>query len=216
MNSFLLTISSSLLVCQSNAERLRANGERYIEDAKSTEVCGYFFLVMTMVTLLLVASMANGIELFLIASIATGGTGCSLVIQGRKDRQRGEQCMEYVEIIGDSAEISTETIAAAYPKSIEEVCEDLQILIDKGLFPDHYLDLEHKKMVLSSKVEEQVKEVNTPPQVSSEGNEAAKDSTSEICVIKCPNCGAEKTLKGNVGECEYCGSCLISRHKDIG
>lgn len=38
----------------------------------------------------------------------------------------------------------------------------------------------------------------------------------EAKVIKCYNCGGINRVVDEDSTCEYCDSCLISRHKDIG
>lgn len=220
MGNFLLAISSSMLVSQSHAESLRVDRERYINDAKSTESCGYIFSVIAL--LVLIFAVCSGEVVVLVVALATGGIGFSYIHQGSKDRQRGEQCLKYDEIIGDASEISIEKIAAAYPKSVKEVCGDLQVLIDEGLFPEHALDLDQKKIVFSPIIEEQVEEEITPPQVSREESGAATATQTaaaiptplspppvkELGVIKCPNCGAMNRLFGGREDCEYCDSPL--------
>lgn len=136
----------------------------------------------------------------LLVVILSGG-GFVLIIYGEIRQQKEMKYLRYSTIIDKLPGDSLDEIAAAYPKSNEEVCKDLQEMIEKGFFPGCHLDLKHRTFVSPEKKKSAPVEDMT--------NKVADQPTVKAKVVQCPNCGAMNTLQGGASQCEYCDSRLV-------
>ncbi|MBO1911451.1 hypothetical protein J4G37_42520, partial [Microvirga sp. 3-52] len=86
------------------------------------------------------------------------------------------------------------TISSAIPVSHDIAIKDIQEMIHKGFFEDAYINYNQDAIVFSTE---------------DEVDERVKNHKVDMKVVSCNGCGANsKVEKGNVEECQYCGSLI--------
>lgn len=123
------------------------------------------------------------------------GGGITLLILGLRLQKKAVRYARYVAIVHAMDPISLDQVAASYPRSYEQVCEELQEMLDAGYFKGGSLDLQNRNLHVSR----------------TEQNRA--DAGSSPRLVQCPGCGAVRSITGSGPvECEYCGLPLYSIH----
>ena len=138
----------------------------------------------------------------LIAVLFFGGAGAALLYYGNKIKKDAQKVKQYIAIIVNGGERQIDEIARATSKPYNTVRVDLQKMIDKGFLKNAYINESTREIVLT-----------TPEPVSAPATETSYTETvaatpADLRVVACPCCGANNTISGTVGECEYCGSPL--------
>ena len=82
-------------------------------------------------------------------------------------------------------------------KSYDVAKTDIQKMINKGYLKNAYINEGTREIILPNN--------NIQEQNGTVGNDAANVATK---IVACPCCGANNTIVGDMGECEYCGSPL--------
>ena len=123
-----------------------------------------------------------------------------LVLQyvGKRIKRSAEDIRKYLAVIINGNERQLESIAASTGKTYEVVHDDIKKMINKGYFKDAYIDEGLRELVLPEKTPESQ-------------NTSTTDKTmnqNHVKVVACSCCGANNTVYGTVGECEYCGAPL--------
>lgn len=110
-----------------------------------------------------------------------------------------ENVKKYLAIVINGNVRQLDSIASAVGKPYDTVKKDLQKLIDDGYFKNAYIDEAAREIVLAQ-----------PSSVASNVNTYGSADASAVPprVVSCPCCGANNTVVGAMGECEYCGSPL--------
>ena len=124
--------------------------------------------------------------------------GFVLLNKAKKIKAEGETIKKYLAIIVNGGERQLDAVASATGKQYDVVKNDVQKIIDKGFLKNAYINENTREIVLAS--------ASTPNM-----NADTTTSTSanvQTRVVACPCCGANNTVSGNLGECEYCGSPL--------
>ena len=140
-----------------------------------------------------------GILFFLIAGLVMHRIAKNL----KKD---AEKVRTYLQIIVNSNETYLDNIAGAVNLPYDTVKRDIKKLIDKGYLKDAYINEGERKVVLPQK-----KQANAPkkaPAAATYVEVPVQEKQAQPRVITCSCCGANNTIIGDVGECEYCGSPL--------
>lgn len=111
----------------------------------------------------------------------------------------------YNAILSQSNGMSLEELAKIRESNILQVTKDLQSIIDGGFLYNAYLDREQMRIVLLGREDKDVYELweNEP------SNEDDTKPPKRIEYVKCicEACGGELTvIKGQTGECTYCGT----------
>lgn len=117
------------------------------------------------------------------------GIGYALVRQGTKYINLGIAYEQYCSIIPGIPNGSIELIASACQKPVDDVCKELQKMINKGFFPHCHIDPE-QKLFFSPHMRGYtpvIQSVDKKPKV-----------------VTCPNCGAVNTVWEEISKCEYC------------
>lgn len=128
-----------------------------------------------------------------------GIAGFVLCKVAKKIKLEAESIKQYLAIIINGNVRQLENIAATTGKSYEVVRSDIQKMIQKGYLKNAYIDESIREIVLPN---------NRPIENSSENHDAKKDSHAQTKIVRCSYCGANNTIVGISGECEYCGSPL--------
>lgn len=126
--------------------------------------------------------------------------GVILLIKARKIKSEGKSIKKYLAIIVNGGERQLDAVASATGKQYDVVKNDVQNMIDKGFLKNAYINENTREVVLASSAP-----ANTNAGQPTGG---ATPAAVQTRVIACPCCGANNTVSGNLGECEYCGSPL--------
>lgn len=128
-----------------------------------------------------------------------GAAGFALRKLAKKIKTEAENVKQYLSIIVNGNVRQLDTIASTTGKSYDVVHKDVKKMIDKGYLKNAYIDEGMREVVLPNS--------GTAPQ--SNVNVAATNAAPvQSKIVACPCCGANNTIYGNMGECEYCGSPL--------
>lgn len=127
-----------------------------------------------------------------------GIAGFALQKVSRKIKREAEDVKKYLSVIVNGNERQIDAIASSMGKSYDVTKNDIQKLINKGYLKNAYINEGIREIVLPS---DSIQE-----QVDATINSTANNVTTKI--VTCPCCGANNTITGNIGECEYCGSPL--------
>ena len=114
------------------------------------------------------------------------------------NKRSAEDIRKYLAVIINGNERQLESIAASTGKTYEVVHDDIKKMINKGYFKDAYIDEGLRELVLPEKTPES-QNTSTTDKTMNQNN---------VKVVACSCCGANNTVYGTVGECEYCGAPL--------
>ena len=153
--------------------------------AKLLNLLGTILIVVGIVLLIAVVGI-----FYLIAGIV-------LKKIAKKLRNSSENVKRYLTIVVNGNVRQLDAISAAISKPYETVKSDLQKMIDDGYFKNAYIKEDTREIVLTQ----------SQP-VQTEGYAFSGTATTSVRVVACPCCGANNTVSGDLGECEYCGSPL--------
>lgn len=139
---------------------------------------------------------------------ATGGAitalffiagGIVLMIRSQKAKKEAEKIRTYLSIIVNGNERQIDVIASSVGKSYDDAKNDIQKIIDQGYLKTAYINEGTRTIVLpSSDVQAQNDFVVSD----------ASPTNMTTKIVTCSCCGANNTIAGETGECEYCGSPL--------
>ncbi len=128
-----------------------------------------------------------------------GAAGFALRRVAKKIKTEAENVKQYLSIIVNGNVRQLDTIASTTGKSYDVVHNDVKKMIDKGYLKNAYIDEGMREVVLP----------NNAPAPQNNVNAAAANATpAQTKIVACPCCGANNTIYGDMGECEYCGSPL--------
>lgn len=131
--------------------------------------------------------------------------GLVLLDKAKKIKAKGELIKKYLAIIVNGGERQLDVVASVTGKQYAVVKNDVQQMIDKGFLRNAYINENTRTVVLAS-------DAHAPASVAVNANMSpavsAMAAAMQPRVITCPCCGANNTVTGDLGECEYCGSPL--------
>ena len=128
-----------------------------------------------------------------------GAAGFALRKVAKKIKTEAENVKQYLSIIVNGNVRQLDTIASTTGKSYDVVHKDVKKMIDKGYLKNAYIDEGMREVVLP----------NNAPAPQNNVNAATANATPvQSKIVACPCCGANNTIYGDMGECEYCGSPL--------
>jgi len=104
----------------------------------------------------------------------------------------------YLSLIVNQGLTSLDSIAAGVGVPYDQCIGELQNMINEGYFKGSYIDQTNRQFVL----------IHAAPAVPVAVSPTAEPITPKV--VSCPGCGANNTVFGALGECEYCGSPLQS------
>lgn len=127
-----------------------------------------------------------------------GAAGFVLRKVAKKIKTEAEDVKQYLSVIINGNVRQLDTIASTTGKSYDVVYKDVKKMIDKGYLKNAYIDEGLREVVLP----------NSNPDPQNTVNETANATPVQFKIVACPCCGANNTIYGEMGECEYCGSPL--------
>ena len=126
--------------------------------------------------------------------------GAALLYLANKIKKNADSVKLYLNIIVNGGERQLDSVAAATGKQYDVVKKDVQKMIDKGFLKNAYINENTREVVLPSAA---------PANVNvAQPTGGAAPAAVQTRVIACPCCGANNTISGDIGECEYCGTPL--------
>ncbi len=126
-----------------------------------------------------------------------GIAGFALQKLSKKIKREAEDVRKYLSVIVNGNARQIDAIAFSMGKSYDVAKNDIQKLISKGYLKNAYINEGTREVILQGTACEE------------SGNMMNTTSVNvETKIIACPCCGANNTIVGNIGECEYCGSPL--------
>ncbi|HEX3076607.1 MAG TPA: hypothetical protein VHQ24_07080 [Lachnospiraceae bacterium] len=202
--------------------------ERIVElqNSKALRVVGWFFIIMAVGFLCSKAGYNNEVSEGVVMTrnsgpttqefnntmnfliVFCGGGGLLMLYVARRMKLKVRRIQKYIALVDGKNITSIDNIASAIPIKYSDAIEDLQSLINKGYFPESYIDHESRQIVKPQRTftkvvyEEHVWKSRENSELKQEPKKEPKTK-----VVTCKNCGANNTItEGLVGECEYCGS----------
>ncbi len=127
------------------------------------------------------------------------GGGVALTMKANKLKAEAESIKQYLAIIVNGHVRQLDAIAATTGKTYDVVRKEVKNMIDKGYLKNAYIDEGAREVVLPSSAPAPRAAANAP---------VATAAPVQSKIVTCPCCGANNTIYGAVGECEYCGSPL--------
>lgn len=129
-----------------------------------------------------------------------GGAGFALRKIAKKIKSEAESVKQYLSIIVNGGVRQLDTIASTTGKSYDVVHKDVKKMIEKGYLKNAYIDEGMREVVLPSSAPAAQNTATAVP--------TANAAPVQTKIVACPCCGANNTIQGETGECEYCGSPL--------
>jgi len=126
-----------------------------------------------------------------------GIAGFALQKVSQKIKREAEDVKKYLSVIVNGNERQIDVIASSMGKSYDVAKNDIQKLINKGYLKNAYINEGTREIVLPNIIQEQSGDMTNTSSVN-----------VETKIVACPCCGANNTIVGDMGECEYCGSPL--------
>ena len=126
-----------------------------------------------------------------------GIAGFALQKVSQKIKREAEDVKKYLSVIVNGNERQIDVIASSMGKSFDVAKNDIQKLINKGYLKNAYINEGTREIILPNIIQEQSGDMTNASSVN-----------VETKIVACPCCGANNTVVGDMGECEYCGSPL--------
>lgn len=162
-------------------------------------ITGFFGLgVVICLTDMSDPSMVEVLPIFLVIAIIFGLGGFALQKVSRKIKREAEDIKKYLSVIVNGNERQIDAIASSIGKPYDVTKNDIQKLINKGYLKNAYINEGAREVVLPS----------NDVQVQTETSANVTSIGIATRVVACRCCGANNTISGEAGECEYCGSPL--------
>ena len=183
---FFWPVGIALLIVRLNSDRAVA-----MRCGKTLTVVSYILIVLGVFIL-----FGDGI----FVGIVFLSAGIGLNILSRRTKKRAALNRQYISLIANHRMTSLDEIANAVGLPFETVTSDINNMIRDGFFSGLYLDIAGRKVVLPQAAATQY----APPEAG-HGHAPAAQNVPQPRVVECRGCGANATLIGAVGTCEYCG-----------
>lgn len=138
------------------------------------------------------SAIAGDSSLFVPAALTLCG-GVWLRGIAKKTKARGERYKKYIALVVNQRLSSIDQIASATNITYDVALNDLKKMVETGYFPGAYIDFDGRSIIM--------------PQQPEYGT-ASSSTSLQTRVVTCKSCGANNSVSGALGECEYCGSPL--------
>jgi hypothetical protein len=131
--------------------------------------------------------------------------GVVMLRKAKKIKKEGESIKRYLAMIVNNNVRQLDEIAAATGKPYNVVKSEVQKMIDKGFLKNAYINESERSVVVAGS-----NPVNTSVNTNMEFQRQMPFAAAPVQprVVACSCCGANNTITGENGECEYCGSPL--------
>lgn len=120
----------------------------------------------------------------------------------KKIKTDEENVKQYLTIIVNGNVRQLDSIAATTGRSYAVVKADIQKMIKKGYLKNAYINENTREVVLPTGAPSSSENSD----FTNANQSASAPTQPQVKVVVCPCCGANNTIYGTTGECEYCGS----------
>lgn len=181
-------------------KRISLDKKTAMTAGKITKVLAYVLLGFTALGFL--GTLTSGtLELGVIIVLGLFAWGGIFMLRkSNKICADAERTKKYISIIINGNVRQIDTIASSVGVMYDVAKKDIQKMIDQGYFKNAYINEGSRELVIPTPA----------PRATTNNifNNSASQSVPQTRVVACPCCGANNTITGSVGECEYCGSPL--------
>lgn len=127
-----------------------------------------------------------------------GVAGVILQKVSKKIKREADEVKRYLSIIINNNVRQLDAIASSTGKNYDVVKSDIQKLIDKDYLKNAYINEGTREIVLPDAT------------VRNSGTIQGSVSSATVApkIVACKCCGANNTIMGEIGECEFCGAPL--------
>lgn len=130
--------------------------------------------------------------------------GICVLKSAQKRRRAIFSFKKYKHYFSDDFNGSIEDLADAVGENSEDVLENLDFMVDNNFIDNAYINQKSSSIVFKF---DNSSSGTTPGENRNKNKDKDKDKEPEFVAITCKNCGGiNKILKGDVGECDFCGS----------
>ncbi|MDE7205808.1 MAG: hypothetical protein K2N90_01355 [Lachnospiraceae bacterium] len=173
---------------------------QFIETIQS--ICGWI-LTALMVLTLTVCAVEGELEVSTtIISIIVLGIGVYLIIVSKKRKRLRLSYKKYVAALSVDPTGSIQSLAATVGVSADVCRTDLQKMINKKFFDNAFIDKINDRFVIPVELSGESRVGNYQDAIVN-----GSHSNVEYVACDCPNCGgANRIIKGQTAECDFCGS----------
>ena len=186
-------------------KRIGADRQTAMTAGKITKGIAYFLLGFTGIGFLacLADDALDGSVIFVL--ILFGAGGIYMLKKSKNIIAQAERTKRYISVVINGNARQIDTIASSVGVSYDVARHDIQKMIDQGYFKNAYINEGTRELVIP--------EAAPRSTVGSFFSNMAANATQtqnapQPRVVTCPCCGANNTIVGAVGECEYCGGPL--------
>ncbi|WP_455715022.1 hypothetical protein [Anaerosporobacter sp.] len=170
---------------------------------------GWFLIIIFGMSTILTLVDRSGIKESIISTIFTG-LGIWLIILSRKRKKLISDFRTYITMLSSDPTGSIENLALNLGTSQDVVINNLQQMIIKKYFVNAYIDSSNNRVVLAHAGVKKNTVPNAYSNIQTASNpniDKKNEKEEEYISVTCKSCGGiNKITKGEVGECEYCGS----------
>lgn len=167
------------------------------------DAIGLFMFVITGMGVLICIIDGFSREIIL-GTMASGILGLVLRMIAKKMMGGTVRTQQYLSLIVDGNVRQIASIAATR-RSPETVKRDIEKLIEDGYLEDAYINEVSHQVVIGYKNAAANDNLHSSSSTNS-SKSMAGEQKSAARLVTCPCCGANNSLVGRTGECEYCGS----------
>lgn len=132
------------------------------------------------------------------------GAGYALMRVAKRIKTNAASIKQYLSIIVNGNVRQIDSIASKTGKSPQTVRKDIEQMINQGYLKNAYIDESLREVVLPTNSNSSSQNISNPMANSPIPNKAPVQAR----IISCKCCGANNTIIGDWGECEYCGAPL--------
>ena len=125
--------------------------------------------------------------------------GLALRKQAKKTEAKAKKVKQYLAVVINGNARKLDNIASTVCKPYDVVKDDISKMISDGYFKNAFIDEGTREIVLPQDRKSVIVEENA---------EVIVQEKVAVKTVSCPCCGANNTISGNTGVCEYCDSPL--------
>lgn len=195
--------------------KLHRDKANMLTNAKRTAVVGW--IIFGLGVIYLIAGVTGGLAADDTGSIVFGvvvmvalccGGGYAIVRNAKKYKKLGLTYERYLPVVSGSPNGSLDDIAEVLGETYDTTSENVQKLIDAGMFENSYID-KTRRCLVSPAVSSTFRPQSDYPAVEANYNRQHQNRAipKKIKTVKCPNCGGVNNVtEGAENLCDFCGS----------
>ena len=164
-----------------------------MSNGRGIALVSFVLMFFSFVYLMLVFSDGAG---YIAPMLLTGAGGFFLFRFSRKMKASSMRYRQYINFVVNQGQTSIDAMTQTMGITYAVAAEDLQKMINKGIFRGAYIDAQRRMLVMPAPVQ------TAPLQGMGQMGQAIPQER----IVSCSGCGANNRVFGHVGECEYCGS----------